>query len=88
MTDAPPDYTTMSGAEFQRAVGTDPDKWAEAFMQCVAAHLNQDHQAFSDTIVTRKAFIADWFRDCMAAAVKAHPTVVVEWGDRDAPEKE
>lgn len=25
------DTTTMTGAEFQRHVGTDPQKWAEAF---------------------------------------------------------
>jgi len=33
MTDKP-DYTTMSGAVFQRAVGADPEKeWAEAVIQ-------------------------------------------------------
>ena len=26
------DYRTLSGAEFQREVGTDPDKWADAAM--------------------------------------------------------
>lgn len=32
MTDAP-DYTAMSGADFQRAVGVDPERWAAAFTQ-------------------------------------------------------
>ena len=32
MTDDKPDTTTMSGAEFQRHVGTDAQKWAEAFI--------------------------------------------------------
>ena len=27
------DYTTLSGADFQREAGTDPIKWAEAFLQ-------------------------------------------------------
>ena len=26
------DYRTLSGAEFQREAGTDPDKWADAAM--------------------------------------------------------
>jgi hypothetical protein len=27
------DYRTLSGAEFQRMVGTDPDKWADAAIE-------------------------------------------------------
>jgi hypothetical protein len=53
------DYTKLSGAEFQRAVGADPEKWAEAFMQ-------QDCLSGRDIDV-----IAGWFRDAMEAAVKA-----------------
>ncbi len=60
--DKQPDYTTMSGAEFQRAVGADPAKWAEAFIQRAEKdarlHLSTDN-------------VADWFRDAMDAAVKA-----------------
>ncbi len=60
------DYTTMSGAEFQRAVGADPAKWAEAMYQVM-------HQ--SETVAKelqnrdgRVAFISRWFRDAMDAA--------------------
>jgi hypothetical protein len=75
MTDAPPDYTTMSGAEFQRAVGTDPERWAEAFCQTVKL------RGFEPDLV------GSWFRDAMHAAVAAHPTVVVALNDWDAPEE-
>ena len=64
MTDAP-DYTTMSGAEFQRAVGADPEKWAEAYCQR-SAHLTHK-EATED-----RHHIGMWFADAMAAAVKAH----------------
>lgn len=58
MTDKP-DYTTMSGAQFQRAVGTDPDKWGAAFCQTVAL------RGFEPELV------GSWFRDAMDAAVRA-----------------
>ena len=55
-----PDTTTMSGAEFQRHVGTDPQKWAEAFQ----AAYDRD----------RTESLARWFRDyaevCVNAAVR------------------
>jgi hypothetical protein len=54
------DYTKLSGAEFQRVVGADPEKWAEAFMQ----------RELPDTDIAT-AEIARWFRDAMEAAVKA-----------------
>lgn len=60
MTDKPTDYTKLSGAEFQREVGADPEKWAEAFCQTVKL------RGFEDELV------ASWFRDAMQAAVKAH----------------
>ena len=66
MTDAP-DYTTMSGAEFQRAVGADPEKWAEAFDQAVLAKAGNEPRGHDE----RVAFWLGWFRDAMAAAVKA-----------------
>lgn len=53
-------YTTMSGAEFKRAVGADPDKWAAAFVQ--RGHM----PAFIH------ADMAAWFRDAMEAAVAEH----------------
>ena len=36
MTEDAPDTTTMSGAEFHRHAGTDPQKWAEAFIAAYA----------------------------------------------------
>ena len=38
MSEDAPDTTTMSGAEFQRYAGTDPEKWAEAFRQAFFAN--------------------------------------------------
>jgi hypothetical protein len=58
------DYTTMSGADFQRAVGVDPVKWAAAFLQCYAK---------ADGVRTdghRELYVAGWFRDAMDAARK------------------
>ena len=60
------DYTTMTGADFQRAVGVDPVMWAVAFLQCYAQ---------ADGVRTdghRELYVAGWFRDAMDAAVKAH----------------
>jgi hypothetical protein len=60
MPDKPPDYTTMSGAEFRRAVGADPKKWATAFVQ----------RAEKDTRLGLSTDnVADWFRGAMDAAV-------------------
>ena len=56
-----PDTTTMSGAQFQRHVGTDPVKWAEAFMQAQA----HDGLARDDAI----ALLARWLRDYAEARV-------------------
>jgi hypothetical protein len=57
------DYTKLSGAEFQRAVGTDPEKWAEAFVQ--SEHLSEH---LRDEL---RDVLAGYFRDAMEAAVKA-----------------
>ena len=62
MTDDQPDYTTMSGAQFQRAVGADPERWAAAFLAAYAA---------ADCVRTdadRQAFVAGWLRGAMDAA--------------------
>lgn len=60
MTDAP-DYTTMSGADFQQAVGADPEKWAVAFSQ---THLRNSVLGFDNQELAR------WFRDAMDAAIR------------------
>jgi hypothetical protein len=54
------DYRKLSGAEFQRAVGADPLKWAEAFRQRELPGTDIDTDE-----------IAGYFRDAMEAAVKA-----------------
>ena len=80
----PPDYTTMSGAEFRRAVGADPEKWATAFSQRAAAM----SELISDDLQDE---LAQWFRDFGAAVVAAYPPVVVppgHWAIWPAPEKE
>jgi hypothetical protein len=51
------DYTTLSGAEFRRAVGTDPDKWAEAMLQA----MQRDDAPTADA--ERIAFVAAWLHD-------------------------
>lgn len=63
MTDTP-DYTTMSGAEFQRAVGADPEKWAAAFCQAMKAD-GYDRMSI--------ALVSKWFRDAMRARLSAAP---------------
>lgn len=82
MTDTP-DYTTMTGAAFQRVVGHDPDKWAEAFVQRATSITTGSHEDGSlkvhasemmhdaHTREERVAYVAQWFRDAMAAAVRA-----------------
>ena len=64
--DDQPDYTTMSGAEFKRAVGADPAKWAGRFLDAWAAAPIE--------VGTRRGeleFVTSWFRDFGEAAVKA-----------------
>ena len=67
MTDKP-DTTTLSGAEFQRHVGTDPEKWAEAYL--AAYDRDGVHVA---PFEERAAFVARWLRDyaevCVAEVV-------------------
>ncbi len=58
-----PDYTTMSGAEFQRAVGADPAKWAAAFVQ-----RDVPFDGHRWTSVDRAKWVEGWFRDAMDAA--------------------
>jgi len=81
--DTPPDYTTMTGAQFQRAVGADPEKWAEAFMRHATSITTGSHEDGSLKVYSSKmheahtreervAYMVQWFRDAMEAAVKAH----------------
>ena len=61
MTDAP-----LSGAQFARQVGVDPEKWAGKFLDAWAAAPIE--------VGTRRGeleFVTAWFRDAMEAAVKA-----------------
>jgi hypothetical protein len=60
MTDQP-----MSGAQFRRHVGLDPERWAEQFL---AAYAQADAVR---TDACRRAFVARWFADAMDAAAKA-----------------
>ena len=61
------DTTTLSGAQFRREVGTDPAKWAAAFL---AAYASAEGLR---TDADRTAFAAAWLRDyaeaCVAEAV-------------------
>jgi hypothetical protein len=68
------DTTTMTGAEFRRHVGTDPERWAEAFLS-----VYHDSE-FIRTPADRQASVAKWFRDfadaCVAEAVR-HETAAI-----------
>jgi len=55
------DYRTLSGAEFLREVGADPDKWAEAFAQRALAMSESISDGLRDEL-------AEWFADAMNAA--------------------
>ena len=68
MTDKP----AMTGAEFQREVADDPEKWAEAFL---AAY--QENEAIH-TDADRLEFVTQWFSDAMEAARKAKPKPIIE----------
>jgi len=83
--DNPPDYTTMTGAQFQRAVGADPEKWAEAFMQHATSITTGSHEDGSLKVYAAKmmheahtreervAYVTGWFRDFAEAVLKEHP---------------
>ena len=57
------DTTTLTGAQFRREVGADPEKWAAAFL---AAYAKAEGVR---TDADRLAFVAGWMRDAMDAAV-------------------
>ena len=55
-----PDYALMSGGKFKHAVGADPAKWAEAFLQrAPLARGSRDDQLHE---------LTGWFSDAMEAA--------------------
>ena len=68
----------MSGAQFRRHVGLDPERWAQQFL---AAY------AMADAVRTdadRLAFVAGWFKDAMQeAAGKAEAAWVALAARRD-----
>lgn len=68
MTDETPDYTTMSGAEFKREVGCDPEKWAEAFEQRMGKAVVDSGFSLSRSREARVAYMVGWFADAMDAA--------------------
>jgi hypothetical protein len=67
------DYMKLSGAEFQRAVGVDPEKWAEAFIQSALWLRSFEGvvKALGGPEGNQQQVVAGWFRDAMQAAVKA-----------------
>jgi hypothetical protein len=65
------DYRTLSGAAFQREVGTDPDKWAEAFAQRASAMSELISDGLRDEL-------AKWFADAMETARKNSIRNVIE----------
>ena len=54
MTDTP-DTTTMTGAEFQRHVGTDAAKWAEAFIRATSREMPE--QEILERVAYRRAVV-------------------------------
>jgi hypothetical protein len=71
MTDEP-EYTTMSGAEFKRTVGADPEKWAYACLTHGRASVSGTTPPPREAPPAEQVeFLARWFRDAMDAAVKA-----------------
>jgi hypothetical protein len=71
MTDEP---QPLSGAQFARQVGTDPEKWAQRFLDAWGPGPEGTPQG-------ELAFVTAWFRDAMEAAVKA--AVEQEWPPSD-----
>lgn len=63
MTDEQP----LTGAQFKREVGADPELWARRFLKAYASVDPGELRTEED----RLAFVAAWFHDAMQAAVKA-----------------
>ena len=65
------DDQPLSGAQFARQVGTDPQKWAEAFDKEAGRLSAETGGHWPHNQEERIEFLAKWFRDAMEAAVKA-----------------
>ena len=80
MTDQP-----MSGAQFRRHVGLDPERWAQQFL---AAYAQADAVR---TDADRLAFVTGWFRGAMreaAGKAEAAWVALAARRDRDAAPSE
>jgi len=53
----------MTGAQFRRYAGIDPERWAEQFLAAFRAGMPG-----MNSPAERQAFVANWFRDAMQAA--------------------
>ena len=68
------DDQPLSGAQFIRQVGADPEKWAGRFLDAWAAAPIE--------VGTRRGeleFVTSWFRDAMEAAAKVAEPPSVDW---------
>jgi hypothetical protein len=72
------DTTTLTGAQFREHVGSDPVKWAKAFL---AAYTSADGLR---TDTDRAVFVAGWFDDAMEAAV-AEAVRRTPWPSQQCP---
>ena len=57
---------TLTGAQFRREVGTDPQLWAREFL---VAYEAAPYDAVR-TAADREAFVTQWFRDAMNAVAQ------------------
>jgi hypothetical protein len=74
MTDKP----AMTGAEFQREVADDPEKWAEAFDKEAGRLSAETGGHWPHNREERIEFLAQWFSDAMDAARKAKPPPIIK----------
>jgi len=77
MTDFP-DYTTMTGAQFQSAVGADPEKWAMAFTQDKSPGLDRGSPEHQELLRKRAEEVLPWFCD-FADAVRREASLRLDW---------
>jgi hypothetical protein len=61
----------LSGAEFQREVAVDPEKWAKRLYDA----MEMQGEALR-TEADRVAFLTSWFRDFGDAVLKAKPPAI------------
>ena len=68
----------LSGAEFQREVADDPEKWAEAFDKEAGRLSAETGGRWPHNRDERIEFLAQWFRDFADAVRKAKPPPIIE----------